>query len=138
MDNEWHVVLRVTHIFAVLVEVSNTPVVSLIRRLRRVSSCKTFVVPNFTLYPCCHKHNRALPIFGAFGLTCALCFGDLPQILSQAALRNIRKFYISVLVELSSTLDSRLFLCWRIAFVTRPRILVRALPRHEASMDLQL
>ena len=75
-DNEWHVVLRVTLIFAVLDEVGNRPVVSLIRRLRRVSSNKIAIVPNFALYPCCPKRNRVFAGCSAsVGSTCALCSG---------------------------------------------------------------
>ena len=50
-DNEWHVVLRVTLIFAVLDEVGNRPVFSLNRMLRKDSSNQIAVVPilHFTL-----------------------------------------------------------------------------------------
>ena len=52
-DNEWHVVLCGPPIFAVLDEVGNRPVVSHIRKLRRVSSNQIAVVPNVALYPRC-------------------------------------------------------------------------------------
>ena len=76
LDNEWHLVLRKTLIFAVLDEVGNRPVVSLIRSLRRVSTNKIAVVPNFALYPRCPKRNRVFASCSAsVCFACAVCSG---------------------------------------------------------------
>ena len=58
---------------------ANRPVVSLIRGLRRVSSGKTSVTPNFALYPRCHKHNGAFADFWRLRLDLCIVLQNLPK-----------------------------------------------------------
>ena len=107
-DNEWYIVLRVTLIFAVPDEAGNRPVVSLIRRLRRVSSNETFVVHNFAHYPRSHIVGF-LKIFWRLRLDMHIVLRNLPSIRLQHGAEKHQRSSISVLVELSGTLDSRHF-----------------------------
>ena len=90
-------------------EAGNRPVVSLIRRLRRVSSNETFVVPNSALYPRSHKHCRGFEDFWRLRLDIHIVLRNLPSIRPQHNAEKHQRSNISVLVELSGTLDSRLF-----------------------------
>ena len=71
----------------------NRPVVSLIRGLRRVSSGKTSVTPNFALYPRCHEHNGAFADFWRLRLDLCIVLQNLPKVSPSpnTALRNTRE-----------------------------------------------
>ena len=91
-----------------------------IRGLRRDSSNKTAVVPNFALYPCVVGVANSKRLKNIIWLKLCNALRKLLKLSLNTALRNNRNS-ISVLVELLCTLDSRLF------SAGASRILVRAL-----------
>ena len=80
-----------------------------IRGLRRDSSNKTAVVPNFALYLCFVGVADSIRLKSIIWLKIVQCAPEAAKILSQYGAEKHQRDSISVLVELLCTLDSRLF-----------------------------
>ena len=80
-----------------------------IRGLRRDSSNKTAVVPNFAFYLCFVGVANSIRFKIIIWLKIVQCAPEAAKIFSQYGAEKHQRSSISVLVELLCTLDSRLF-----------------------------